>query len=252
MKIDHLVLNINSKYQKDLEEIVKIRNSGILYEPKYGKGTKGFKATNLWFGYEYFEMINILNSDGGGWVMDWTTMYNNGHRGLICIFIDVDDIYKIYEECKLKGVNLSEPKWLEFKWFFNIFTRRMPWMNAYLPFFNNISIQLGFQQMKDQKSRDLMNQYMYPNSKENGIDGISKVIVYGKLSEDDIEMLNIVFGNRVNCDDNKVTLTFSNQQQIQFIDSKQHYVEVITSCSNYNIIEKSVEIENVTIKHLYD
>ncbi len=68
MKIDHLVINIDDKYQKDSESIKDIRDTGMLYEPKFGKGTKGFKATNIWFGTEYFEMINLLRKDGGGWV----------------------------------------------------------------------------------------------------------------------------------------------------------------------------------------
>ncbi len=100
MKIDHLVINIDEKYQKGIKEIESIRETGILYEPKYGKGTKGFKATNLWFGTEYFEMINLLREDGGGWISDWTSMHNKGHRGVVCIFLDVKEINSIYENLK--------------------------------------------------------------------------------------------------------------------------------------------------------
>ena len=40
-------------------------------------------------------MINILKNNGGGWKSDWVELYNNGHRGLICIMLDVDDILSI-------------------------------------------------------------------------------------------------------------------------------------------------------------
>lgn len=37
------------------------------YEPKWGKGTKGFNVSNLWIGNEYLEMVNIKRT---WWRMD--------------------------------------------------------------------------------------------------------------------------------------------------------------------------------------
>ncbi len=162
MKLDHFVVNIDEKYQKDEKNISKISDS-IPYEPKWGKGTKGFKASNLWIGNEYLEMIHILKKNGGGWVPEWTAKFNQGHRGMICLMLDVPDIDFIVQNLKSKGIPVTEPKWLEFKWFFNILTRRMPWRNSYIPFFENVPFQIGFQEMKDDRSRELMNQYMVPN-----------------------------------------------------------------------------------------
>lgn len=65
LRIDHLVVNIDKKYQTDELEIQSIRNTGLPYEPKWGKGTKGFKASNIWIGNEYLEMINLFKKDGG-------------------------------------------------------------------------------------------------------------------------------------------------------------------------------------------
>ena len=98
LRIDHLVVNIDKKYQTDELEIQSIRNTGLPYEPKWGKGTKGFKASNIWIGNEYLEMINLLKKDGGGWKPEWVEEYNKGHRGLICLMLDVVDVDKIYEE----------------------------------------------------------------------------------------------------------------------------------------------------------
>ncbi len=123
----------------------------------------------------------------------------------------------------------------------------MPWMNSYLPFFEKLPLQLGFQQMKDEKSRDFMNQYMYPNSKENGINGIKEVIVYGTITESDIRMLEIIFEDKVELTDKNVSLSLPSGQIIRFINSPTHHVEAITSCVNDEHINKEVEIENVKI-----
>mgnify|MGYP000877496221 FL=1 len=58
MKLDHFVVNIDKKYQKDEKNISNISDS-IPYEPKWGKGTKGFKVSNLWIGNEYLEMVHV-------------------------------------------------------------------------------------------------------------------------------------------------------------------------------------------------
>ena len=177
MKIDHLVMNIDKKYQTDKNEIQKIRNSGLQYEPSWGKGTRGFKASNIWIGNEYFEMINILKKDGGGWKQEWVDLYNFGHKGLICLMLDVKNIDNLYKELNNNNICVSEPKTLEFKWMFNLLTRRMPWKNMYLDMFEGVPFQIGFQQMDNEKARSFMQQYMVPNSTDNQIKGILKVII---------------------------------------------------------------------------
>ncbi|WP_406242438.1 hypothetical protein ACF3M2_19685 [Tissierella carlieri] len=106
LRIDHLVINIDEKYQIDNDTINSIRNSGYPYEPKWGKGTKGFKASNIWIGQEYFEMIRLLKKDGGGWRKEWVEKYNKGHRGLICIIFETNDLDKDYHRLKQKGLKL--------------------------------------------------------------------------------------------------------------------------------------------------
>lgn len=184
-KFDHFVVNVDRKYQKDKAVINNVIKSGFPYEPSWGKGTRGFKASNLWIGNEYFEMINLLKEDGGGWKKDWVDLYNEGHRGLICIMLDVDNINEVYENFKSKNISITNPEYLKFKWLFNLLTRTMPWQNSYIKFFEGIPLQIGFQQMKDDEARNFMKQYMVPNSYENGINGIDKVIVKGALTSND-------------------------------------------------------------------
>ena len=65
MRIDHLVVNVDSYVQEDENFIKKVRSIGLPYEPKWGKGTKGFKVWNIWIGNEYFELVKIKSKDGG-------------------------------------------------------------------------------------------------------------------------------------------------------------------------------------------
>ncbi|WP_234410458.1 hypothetical protein [Caldalkalibacillus mannanilyticus] len=81
MKIDHLVVNIDPHFQEDTDFINQVHHTGLPYEPKWGKGTKGFKVSNIWIGDEYFELVRIKSKDGGGWIPQWTAKYNEGHRG---------------------------------------------------------------------------------------------------------------------------------------------------------------------------
>ncbi len=76
MRIDHLVINVDKKYQADASIVSTIQDCGFPYEPKWSKGTSGFKASNIWIGNEYFEMIRLLNKSGGGWREEWVKRYD--------------------------------------------------------------------------------------------------------------------------------------------------------------------------------
>lgn len=242
MKIDHFIVNVDEKYQNDDNTIENIRKN-FPYMPKWGKGTKGFKVSNLWIGNEYLEMLRIKNENGGGWVKEWTLMYNQGHRGMICLMIDAEDIDFVHQSLRDKGIHVTSPEWLEFKWFFNILTRRMPWRNCYIPFFENVPFQIGFQEMKDAKSRDFMNQYMVPNSKDNGIDGIYHAIIKGQFSDKDFDIIISVFGEKAYKEKNSIKVELNKSQTIEFTKDTSYQVELFTNINNGNCIK----IENMTI-----
>lgn len=243
MKLDHFVINVDKKYQTDKTIIDCIRANGFPYEPKWGKGTKGFKVSNLWIGNEYFEMIRILKPDGGGWIEEWTRKYNKGHRGMICLMFDVEGIDTIYHSLNRKNIPVTQPKWLEFKWFFSLLTRRMPWRNCYIPFFEGIPLQIGFQEMKDEKSRDFMNQYMVPNSRDNGIKGINKVIIKGQFTENDFDLISTVFGNTAYKHETSIKIKLPLNQIIEFVTDIYYKIDIYTDSSKGDFIE----IENIKL-----
>ena len=245
LRIDHLVVNIDKKYQTEQIEIQSIRNSLLPYEPKWGKGTKGFKASNIWIGNEYLEMIHLLKKDGGGWKSEWVEKYNNGHRGPICLMLDVDNLDQIYEEMiNNYSINISEPQYLQFKWGFGLFTRTMPWRNSYFPFFEGIPLQIGLQQMKDEKSAKLMQQYMVPNARDNGINGMAEIKIKGPLTESDFELINTIFKTKESID-NGVVIYLNHNQKLFFEYADEYNVEITTSSKNVKPSE--VEIENILI-----
>lgn len=248
-KFDHFVINIDECYQKDKGLINEIRSAGFPYEPSWGKGTRGFKASNLWIGNEYFEMINILKPNGGGWKSDWVDLYNKNHRGLVCLMLDVDNIDKVYDSLKKKSIEITEPEELKFKWFFNLLTRTMPWKNSYISFFEGILLQIGFQQMKDDNSRKFMEEYMVPNSRDNGIYGINKIIISGPLSENDIKLINDIFDAYI-IEKEPLTIQLNSEQVIIFKNNEEYKVDIFTKCTNNQLIDKSIDIENITIKNI--
>lgn len=242
MKIDHIILNVDQKYQNDQDIVNEIKNTRFPYEPTWGKGTKGFKVSNLWVGDEYLEMVHIKKQDGGGWTKEWTNQYLNGHRGLICLMIEVDNLDEIYQRLCNKGVNLTQPEWLEFKWFFNLFTRRMPWRNSYAPFFENVPFQIGFQEMKDDQARDFMHQYMVPNAKDHGINGIYQVIIKGPYSENDFKLIELLF-DQVKISNHQIDVQLDDHYAITFERTDEYQVELYTdSKTNQQLLIENVHI----------
>ena len=220
LRIDHLVVNVDRFVHEDKSFIEKVHSFGLPYKPKWGKGTKGFKVSNIWIGNEYFELVRIKSSDGGGWIESWTKDYHSGHRGLIGFAIEVDDIEVAYQELIRQNIQVSTPEPLKFKWFFNLLSKTMPWKNSYLPKFEGMPFQFFLQQLNDEKSKAFMQQYMVPNSRDNEINGIKEVKIFGTLTEKDKNMIKALF-QEYEIQDHLITV-FLEGQRISFVESEKH------------------------------
>lgn len=220
---------------------------GLPYESKWGKGTKGFKVSNLWIGNEYFEMVRIKKKDGGGWLQSWTEEYNRGHRGLIGFALDVEDIEAVYKRLLNLKVEVSPPEPLRFRWFFNLLTRTMPWKNSYIPRFEGVPFQFFLQQMNDEKSLAFMQQYMVPNSREHNIQGISQINIYGAWTPKDKKVLQDIFTDLV-IQDGVITISLESQT-ICCMDAKTYRVEVLLDCQNDEYSGKELEVGNLIIRN---
>ncbi len=76
MKIDHLVVNVNKEIQVNKEMIKNVYSIGLPYVPKWGKGTKGFKVSNIWIGKEYLELVRVKTKMGA-------VGYKSGFRNIM-------------------------------------------------------------------------------------------------------------------------------------------------------------------------
>ncbi|CAM4474073.1 VOC family protein [Paenibacillus tarimensis] len=247
MKIDHLVVNVDREIQESKSETERFHAMGLPYNPKWGKGTRGFKVSNVWIGKEYFEFVRIKRRDGGGWVENWTEQYVQGHRGLIGFALEVDDIEAVYRELKDRGVDITNPEPLRFRWFFNLLTRTMPWRNAFLPGLKGVPFQFFLQQMNDEKAKSFMEQYMVPNSKENNIHGISEVVIYGQLTQSDRNLLHALFRD---CEEQEGSFIVRlDNQMIRFVSSPTYYVEVLLGCGNMDYQNRQVALKNLVIRN---
>lgn len=198
------------------------------------------------YDFLYF-YIKFYGFEGAGWKPEWVEEYNKGHRGLICLMLDVVDLDEIYEEMvNIYSISISKPKYLQFKWGFGLFTRTMPWRNSYFPFFEGIPLQIGLQQMRDEKSVEFMRQYMVPNSKDNGINGIEEIKINGAFTESDFKLINTIFKTKESIE-NGVVIYLDYNQKI-FFESADEYKVTVTLYSS-NIKHSEVKIENILISN---
>src|SRR5690606_1129206 len=146
-----------------------------------------------------------------------------------------------------QNIEVTPPEPLSFKWFFNLFTKTMPWKNSYLPRFEGVPFQFFLQQMNDEKSKAFMQQYMVPNSRENKINGILEVKIFGTLTEHDRNIIQALFDD-MKINGQEITISLG-RQTISFIESDTYSVHVILDAENQNYSTKELEIgDNLLLK----
>lgn len=240
--IDHIVVNVDRYYQKDQSFINKVNKLGLPYEPKKGKGTKGFKASNIWIGNQYFEFIYVKNSDGGGWVKEWVNRYNSGHRGVIGLFLKTEDINITMNQFEQFG--MTNPERISFSFLFNLIKVSSKWQNTYLPFLTSNPFQIGFQQIDNPKIEKRFRKRMKPNSEGNGLTAIRTVKYYGPFVSEEFDRLRSMFICTEDSNGHLIVPLLDNQA-IHFYTSDVIRTEVELTSSN-RFIQK-LDIENVSI-----
>lgn len=170
MQLDHFVVHVDNDL-KPLEILAsQISKRGFPFLPKKGKGTAGFKASNVWVGDQYFEIVRLLKADGGGWPSEWVERVNQGERGLSCIFLRTNELDALFERLQRAGLPCSMEK-TKLKVFFGLVTIEMPWRYIRVPPIPGTHVDLRFIEY-DASSWDRYRKMMKPNSREFGIEGI--------------------------------------------------------------------------------
>lgn len=192
MNIDHIVVHIDND-ERILEDLKrKTESVGVPFEPTWGKGTRGFKAANIWIGRQYFEIIRLLKPDGGGWVDHWVSKYNEGKRGAFCLFLQTHEIENIAEALRKIGLSIEGPKRLSFKGLFGLIKKTLPWELIYLPAIPGTDLEIGFIQY-DPDPKDRIKQFLVPNADQNGITGISSAEISLPFSAEAREFIKQLF-----------------------------------------------------------
>ncbi|WP_164489561.1 hypothetical protein [Rummeliibacillus sp. TYF005] len=89
-----------------------------------------------------------------------------------------------------------------------------------------------------------MRQYMVPNSRDNGINGIEEIKIKGPFTESDFELIHTIFTAKEPFN-NGVIIYLDNHQKLIFEYANAFEVNVTTSSSN--VKQSEVKIENILI-----
>lgn len=96
----------------------------------------------------------LKKKDGGGWRADWVKKYNNGHRGIIAIYLMTDRLDEVREELKSRGIPVSESERVSFRWF-ELIKRciehypHTEWLDQTTDKIANFYEKIGFSEYKD-------------------------------------------------------------------------------------------------------
>lgn len=121
-------------------------------------------------------MVWLKKRDGGGWRPEWVEKYNNGHRGINAIYLMTDNLDEIREELKSKGIPVSEPERISFRWFFGLLQKSMPWRRIFTDPIPGTDLQICYGEMDSPDFMEKMKAYMVPNASVNGIEGVKEAI----------------------------------------------------------------------------
>lgn len=246
MKLDHFVVHIDNdeKILSNLKSIIE--PMGFPFELNRGKGTQGFKVANIWIGRQYFEIVRLLHSDGGGWVHKWVKHYNNRIRGLYCIFLATNDIDNIVCDLKDRGVEVEGPERVSFKGFFGLIQKMMPWRHIYLPPIPGTHLEIGFIEY-DPDPQDRFKTYFTPNSDKYGIKGIHSAIIQLPMTNDSRVFLQKIFP-KSSANENQLNIPLSEGNLLFQHHPEQVDITLLTETSDQNRKGQTFRILDVTVK----
>lgn len=247
IRLDHFVVHIDNDMDRLKRLKQEIKPLGFPFEPEWGKGTKGFKAANIWIGSQYFELVWLKTKDGGEWKPDWVNKYNRGHRGIVGIFFMTDQLDQIRGELYNRGIPVSEPERGNSRWFFGLLKKTLPWRRIFTDPIPGTDLQICFIELNNSQIMKKMKNYMVPNATVNGILGIKRAAVYSNFSQEACAYINKLFPAAKNihssliCDMGDTELSFVQCREPQL------RLELWAVVDNSRYTANSFEIENVQL-----
>lgn len=194
MHLDHFVVHINDATDATQAATSAVA-AGLPFDPKKGKGSKGFRATNIWIGREYFEIAWLKTRDGGGWVPEWVERYNRGARGLVCLFLRTNRLDDFAHELTERKVTHRIER-TSFKVFFGLYTVRLPWRILLLPVIPGTDFEISFIEY-DRGVIERYSKHWKPNARDHGISGVNSARIMVPDLSAAVEFLRQIFPDGV-------------------------------------------------------
>lgn len=242
VRLDHFVVHVDN----DLDKLRNLRDEivpkGFPYEPEQGKGTAGFKASNIFIGKQYFEIVRLLDSEGGGWQAEWVEKYNRGHRGIICIFIAVNDIWKLQKQLDQSGVGFHGPVRLVIEE--GGLEIPMPFQLLFTQPLEGTDLEIAFIQYDPGVEEQMAPPVEY-NAETNGITGICEARIFLPQMDNNLDLFKKLFPHLQEVNEEFVA-EFNNQR---IILAPSDVLEVVfkATCENQRYLDKSFTFLNVRV-----
>jgi hypothetical protein len=247
-RLDHFVVHIDEDREKLASLKDQIVPMGFPFNPTSGKRTKGFQVANIWIGEQYFELVWLKTSDGGGWRKEWVEKYNRGLRGIFGLCIMTDRLDALEREMRRRGVDVSAPERITFKALFGLLKKTLPFRCVYTPPIPGTDLQIFFLEMDSLQKYEFMKKYyMRPNAEQNGITGIREAIVRCRFSGEAWDYIRALFPS-LSGDERMATYDMGHTKlhflQTDHVDLR---VELQAATTNEDLATGSFEIENVRV-----
>ena len=245
LNVDHVVLHIDDRPELLARLKADLAAIDVPFEPDWGKGTKGFKAANIWIGRQYFEIVRILRPDGGGWVPQWVARHREGQRGLYCLFLATDRLGAIADRLRDGGMPIQGPERITFRTLFGLIRKSMPWRVLYLPTVPGTGIEIGFIEY-DPDPKDRMKAFMVPNADETGLSGVPDAALGLPMSSATRAFVDRVFPDAVHTKDGiEVPLR---DGALRIFDAAEVQLDLFARRDDEAHRRGAVTLENVTLR----
>lgn len=248
LRLDHFVIHIDN----DLEKINKLKKEfdqlNLPFDPKKGKGTKGFKVVNFWAGLQYLEMPYLKSFDGGGWKKEWVDKYNQGKRGIfgLCLFTDkLDEIKKGLIE---RGLEVEGPERITFSMLFGLLKKSLPFRTVYVKPIPNSDLQIFFLQMDSKEKYEYTKKYfMKPNAQDVGITSIYKAVIKKNFSNEEWSFIQKIFPQLIEEQGKRILNMGDTNLNFESTQENLLKVDLHLKAEREEHKNRRIEIENVSL-----
>ncbi len=248
MRFDHLVIHTDNDPQKLQALKEQLNGQGYPFDPDKGKHNSEFWASNINISGEYLEVVRMMKPNAQTWMPVWAHNYDEGQRGVFCIFLEVEDAERTGVALKHAGIRARGPAVLTYPALFGMLRTDSPYFIYYLPSFPETCLQMAVMQYRKPGLRQSFQAGMAPNAEENGINGIRRIEVELPNLEDSMDMLQKLFADLHMENGEWVVMLEKLRMAFRRSPDANPHVRLMTTTSQRSLVGKKFQIENVEVQ----